>query len=498
MADRLEYTSTDALGLAERVRTRQVSPIELVEAAIARIEEVNPRLNAVVHTVYDRARRDAAAPLSPGPFAGVPFLLKDLLALDAGVPTTGSCRFLAGWVPDRDSELVRRFKAAGLVILGKTNTPEMGILPTTEPEMRGPTRNPWDLGRTTGGSSGGSGAAVAARMTPAAHGNDGGGSIRIPASCCGIFGLKPTRARNPLGPYLGEGWHGMVAEHALTVSVRDSAALLDATAGPDVGAPYAAPARERPYLEEVGRDPGRLRVAFTARSLFGEAVHADCVAATADAARLCEKLGHRVEEAEPPIHRESLRKAFLVILAAETAAEIAQAGALTRRRPTAADFEPGTWFLGQVGRKFSAAELALAVREIHLAGRALGRWFEEHDVLLTPTLASPPPRLGELGPQRSDLAALAVLRALPLGPALKKALDQLAEEAFEFAAFTEIANITGQPAMSVPLFWNAEGLPIGVQFVGRFGDEATLFRLAGQLEQERPWAARRPSIPAAV
>jgi amidase len=327
-----------------------------------------------------------------------------------------------------------------------------------------------------------------------AHGNDGGGSIRIPASCCGVFGMKPTRARNPMGPDLGEGWHGMVAEHALTVSVRDSAALLDATAGPDPGAPYVAPPRERPYLEEVGRDPGRLRIAFTARSLFGKAVHPDCVAAVADAARLCERLGHEVQEGEPRIDRAILSKAFLVIVAAETAAEIAQAGALLGRRPRSSGFEPGTWFLGQVGGKFTASELALAVREVHLAGREVGRWFERYDVLLTPTLASPPPKLGELSPKRSDLAALAVLRALPMGFALKKALDRLAEDAFEFAAFTEIANITGQPAMSVPLSWNAEGLPVGVQFVGRFGDEAALFRLAGQLERERPWASRCPSI----
>ena len=497
MANLREYPSTDALGLADLVRKRQVTPLELVDSAIARIEASNPRLNAVVHKVYDRARRQAAAALPPGPFSGVPFLLKDLLALDAGVPATGSCRFLSAWVPPHDSELVRRFKAAGLVILGKTNTPEMGILPTTEPDLRGPTRNPWDLARTTGGSSGGSAAAVAARMAPMAHGNDGGGSIRIPASCCGIFGMKPTRARNPMGPYLGEAWHGMVVEHALTVSVRDSAALLDATAGPDPGAPYMAPPRERPYLEEVGREPGRLRIGFTTRSLFGETVHPDCVAAVADAARLCEKLGHSVEDAEPPLDRATLRKAFVVLLAAEIAAEIAQAGALLGRRPTAGGFEPGTWFLGQVGRKLTAAELALAVRQLQQAGRRLASWFEEHDALLTPTVATPPPRLGELGPKRSDLLALAVFRALPFGPALRKALDRLAEDAFEFAAFTEIANITGQPAMSVPLHWNAEGLPIGVQFVGRFGDEATLFRLAGQLERERPWASRSPPVPAA-
>lgn len=489
-----EYASTDALGLAELVRRRQVTPIDLIESAIARIESLNPRLNAVVHEVYDRARRQAAAPLPAGPFAGAPFLLKDLLAMDAGVPSTGSCRFLSAWVPDHDSELVRRYKAAGLVILGKTNTPEMGILPTTEPELRGPTRNPWDLARTPGGSSGGSAAAVAARMTPMAHGNDGGGSLRIPASCCGVFGLKPTRGRNPLGPDLGEVWHGLAAEHALTVSVRDSAALLDATAGPDPGAPYAAPPCERPYLQEVGREPERLRIAFTTRSLFGRAVHADCAAATSDAARLCERLGHDVEEGEPPLDGEALGKAFLVLLAAETAAEIAQAGFLLGRRPAPSGFEAGTWFLGQVGRVFTAAELATAVRQLHHAGRAIAGWFERHHLLLTPTVASPPPMLGALGPRSSDLVALAVLRGLPLGFALKKALDRLAGDAFEFAAFTEIANITGQPAMSVPLHWNAQGLPIGVQFVGRFGDEATLFRLAGQLERERPWASRRPPL----
>ncbi len=491
-----EYASTDALGLAELVRRRQVAPLELVESAIARIESLNPRLNAVVYKAYERARREAVEPLPAGTFSGVPFLVKDLLAMEAGVPSTGSCRFLATWAPDHDSELVRRLRAAGLVILGRTNTPEMGILPTTEPELRGPARNPWDLARTTGGSSGGSAAAVAARMTPMAHGNDGGGSIRIPASCCGIFGMKPTRARNPLGPDLGEGWHGLVVEHGLTVSVRDSAALLDATAGPDPGAPYAAPPRERPYLEEVGREPGRLHIALSTRSLFGRTVHDDCVAAAADAARLCEKLGHAVEEAEPPLDGAALGKAFLVVVAAEIAAEIAQAGVLMHRRPTPAGFEPGTWFLGQVGRTFTAADLAEAVRRIHRAGRELARWFERYDALLTPTLASPPPGLGELGPRRADLLGLAVLRAVPVGFTLKKALDRLAGDAFEFAAFTEIANITGQPAMSVPLHWNAEGLPIGVQFIGRFGDEATLFRLAGQIERERPWASRLPALAA--
>jgi amidase len=489
-----EYERLDGTGLAELVRQGQVRPAELVEAAIERIEARNPRLNAVVARCYERARRQARNDLPNGPFRGVPFLLKDLLAVDAGTCTSNGCRFFQGFVPARDSELVRRLKAAGLVILGKTNTPEMGILPVTEPRLYGPTRNPWDESRTPGGSSGGSAAAVAAGMVPMAHGGDGGGSIRIPASCCGLFGLKPTRGRNPMGPYVGEGWHGIVVEHALTRTVRDSAALLDATQGPDVGAPYVAPAPARPYREEVGRDPGRLRIAFTTRSLLGSAVHPDCVAAVERAAALCERLGHRVEEEAPQIDRHALSKAYLVLVGAETAAEIDLAAEALRKKPRASDFEPGTWMLAQIGRKFRAGELALAVHRVRAAGRALGAWFEERDALLTPTLSAPPLPLGALDHKPVERLALAVLRAFPSEALMRKLLDQLAAQAFEYAAFTPVANLTGQPAMSVPLHWNEQSLPIGCHFFGRFGDEATLLRLASQLEEAQPWAARRPPV----
>ncbi|HET7788944.1 MAG TPA: amidase [Myxococcales bacterium] len=487
-----EYARHDGLGLAGLVRKGEVSPAGLVEAAIARIEAVNGKINAVVQRSFERARRLARGPLGDGPFRGVPFLIKDLYVFEEGLATTHGCRYFVGAVSDHDSELVLRHKRAGLVILGKTATPELGILPYTETPLYGATRNPWDLDRTSGGSSGGSAAAVAAGVVPIAHGSDGGGSIRIPASCCGLFGLKPSRGRTPFGPDFAEGWHGLSEEHCVTRSVRDSAALLDATAGPDLGAPHAAPAPERPWLEEVSREPGRLRIGFTARSLFGRAVHPECVVAVEGAARLCERLGHAVEEAAPAIDARAARQAFLVIASAETAAAIAEASRVLGKKPSHRDFEPGTWFFAQAGRAHSAADLAAAVHWKHALGRQVARWFERYDVLLTPTLASPPIRIGELAPRPAELAALAALRMARSRRAVRLALRRLAERAFEFAAFTPIANLAGVPAMSVPLHWTALGLPVGVQFVTRANGEAILFRLAAQLETAQPWFDRRP------
>ena len=494
MASLPEYDRLDATGLAALVRDAHVSPSELVEAAIERIESRNPRLNAVVSRTFDRARQQARGELPDGPFRGVPFLLKDMLAIEAGVCTTSACKFFQAFAPARDSELVRRLKSAGLVILGKTNTSEMGILPVTEPRLYGPTRNPWNTEYTPGGSSGGSAAAVASAMVPMAHGGDGGGSIRIPASCCGLFGLKPTRARNPMGPYVGEGWHGIAVEHALTRSVRDSAALLDATQGPDLGAPYVAPAPERPYAEEAVREPARLRIAFTTRSLLGTTVHADCVEAVRRTAALCEKLGHAVEEGAPRVDKRALSKAFLVLVAAETAAAIGSAAESMHKRARARDFEPATWMLAQIGRKFRADELARSVDVVRAASREVAEWFADRDAFLTPTLASPPLLIGALEQKPVEKLALAVLRAFPSEIAMRKLLDQLAQQAFEFAAFTPLANLTGQPAASVPLHWNGQGLPIGSHFFARFGDEATLLRLAAQLERAQPWAHLRPQL----
>lgn len=475
MANVEEFAFLDATALAGLVRQKQVRAIELVEAAIERIERLNPTLNAVVTPMYEQAREAAVGKLPEGPFAGVPFLLKDLGALYAGVRLTMGTAFLGHFVPDHESELVTRLKRAGVIFIGKTNTPELGILPTTEPRLFGPTHNPWDIRRTPGGSSGGSAAAVAAGFVPMAHANDAGGSIRIPASCCGLFGLKPTRARNPLGPDLGDTYSGLVVEHAVTRSVRDSAALLDATAGPDVGDPYWAPPPARPFLQEVGADPGKLRIAFTVAAPANVKVHADCITAVKDAAALCADLGHEVVEAAPEINGEMVARAFMVLFSAGCAWTMDGLGFAMRQAPSQDKFEPLTWALYEMGRQQSASSYLLSLTFLQRVARDIARFFLKYDVLLTPTLSEPPVPLGTFdSPPENPLQGL--------------------RRAEAFVPFTPICNATGQPAMSVPLYWNAQGLPVGVHFVGRFGDEATLFRLAAQLESARPWSGHRPPV----
>jgi amidase len=472
-----ELAFADATALADLVRRKEVTPLELVEAAIERIERLNPRLNAVITPMYEEARSAAAGELPDGPLRGVPFLLKDIVAFYQGVRFTFGSAFSRNFVPDHDSELVIRLKRAGLIVLGKTNTPEFGILPTTEPRLFGPSHNPWNTERTTGGSSGGSAAAVAAGMVPAAHANDGGGSIRIPASCCGVFGLKPTRARNPLGPDMGDAIGGLVAEHAVTRSVRDSATLLDATAGPDVGDPYWAPPPALPFLQEVGVDPGRLRIAFATQSATGVPVHANCVAAVQDAARLCASLGHEVVEAAPTIDGTLFTEGFMAVWAAGCAAGVDAVARITHQTATQDQFEPLTWALYQQGRQVNGSTYLLAVAALQGISRDIARFMLNYDVWLTPTLAEPPLPLGSFdSPPENPLQGLS--------------------RAAAFCPFTPICNATGQPAMSVPLYWSEDGLPIGTHFVGRFGDEATLFRLAAQLEAARPWAGRRPPLSA--
>jgi amidase len=461
----------DATAQAELVRKKEVQPLELVEAAIERIERLNPALNAVITPMYDLARARATGKLPDGPFRGVPFLLKDIMASYAGVRMAMGSKVLQNFVPDHDSELVKRLKSAGLIVLGKTNTPEFGILPTTEPEIFGASRNPWDIKRTTGGSSGGAAAAVAAGMVPMAHANDGGGSIRIPAACCGLFGLKPTRARNPLGPDFGDVISGLVVEHALTRSVRDSAALLDATAGPDVGDPYWAPPPERRFLKEVGADPGKLKIAFSSRAATGVKVHADSVSAVESVAALCADLGHEVVEAALDLNGEVVAYAFTVLWSAGCGSTVKALGS------TQTQVEPLTWALKEMSDNFSAADYIHALMTLQRLSRDVARFFLDYDVLLTPTLAEPPVLLGTFdAPPDNPLQAL--------------------ERAAAFACFTPLCNMTGQPGMSLPLFWNADNLPIGTHFAGRFGDEATLFRLAAQLEEAKPWADRRPPVSA--
>lgn len=491
-----EYERHDALGLAALVSSGEVTPTELVDAAIARIERDNPRLNAVVHTQFDRAHAEAGGPLPDGPFRGVPMLLKDLMAEDTGEPCTQSTKLLADYRPQRDAELVRRFRRAGLVVVGRTNTPEFGIYGVTEPVLRGPARNPWNPDHTPGGSSGGSGAAVAAGMVPLAHGGDGGGSIRIPASHCALVGLKPTRARNPAGPVAGERWAGLVCEHVLTRSVRDTAAMLDAVSGPDVGAPYHAPPAAGPFLAEVGAPPGRLRIAFTTRALFGKDTHPDCVAAVEAAASLAAELGHEVEETCPEYDQGAMVRAYFSIVAAGVNTSVRQAGELAGRAPRASDFERPTWMLKLIADKLTAAEYATALQTVQATGRRIGAFFDTWDVLLTPTAARPPARVGEFALSGRERLLLGVLRTFPTRGLLLKALDDLADNALSATPNTMLFNMTGQPAVSLPLHWNADGLPIGTQWVGRFGDEATLLRLAAQLETARPWFGRRPEMPA--
>jgi amidase len=473
-----------------------VSPRELVTAAIERIEAHNPRLNAVVHHMHQAALKLADGPLPDGPFRGVPFLLKDLLALFAGEPTSSGSRLFRGWVAPHDSEIVRRYRAAGVIVVGKTNTPEFGLVPFTEPELFGPARNPWDTARTTGGSSGGSAAAVASGMVPMAGGGDGGGSIRVPASCCGLFGLKPTRARTPTGPDNGELWRGAVVEHVLTRSVRDSAAMLDVLAGPDAGAPYFAPPPARPFLDEVTSPPGRLRIAFTTHPFLGHDVHADCRRAVADAVTLLESLGHELTETAPPIDRDGFNRAFLTVICGEMAADLADARALLGRKVARGDVEAPTWALALLGDNISSSEYSSAVRYLQRTGRSVAQFFETVDLLLTPTLAAPPFPIGALQPTARDRIPMKALGVLRSGGLLRLlgALERAAATVFDWIPWPPLANATGQPAMSVPLSWNAQGLPIGVQFMARYADEATLFRLAGQLEHAAPWKDRHPAI----
>lgn len=498
----MNYEQLDALALAHLIRKKSVSPKELLEEAIARIERFDGKLNSVVWRSFERARKEVeqAQPYADpeAPFYGIPFLIKDLMAQDEGEPCSSSTKLMESWRAPCNSSLVERYKEAGLLILGRTNTPEFGIYAVTEPELRGPTRNPWDLSRTPGGSSGGSAAAVAARYVPMAHAGDGGGSIRIPASHCGLFGMKPSRARNPSGPFVGERWDGLVQEHVLTRSVRDSAAMLDMTQGSDLGAPYQIKPPRGSYLQNVleganGKGP-RLRIAFSTEPLFGDSVHPDNVAATVAAARLAESLGHQVVEAMPPFDKETLIMAYFTILAANVSMAVHEAAAYANTSPKASDFEPTTWLLHIIGSKLSAREHVEALKQVHLAHRRIAPFFVHHDVFLTPTAAAPPVEIGTFKPSAIQKLLIAGISRFPARVLLMQVIEVLGKTAMNATPNTMLFNMTGQPAMSMPLFWNDDGLPIGTHWVGRFGDEASLFQLAGELEMALPWAQRMPEF----
>ena len=493
------YDDYDAIGLSDLVRRGEVSAEELVEECIDRIERVNLQLNAVVRTLYDTAR-DRAAQAPQGVFGGVPFLVKDLLQCISGVPTEMGSRFWKGWTPTGQTNLYGRWLDAGVIPVGKTSTPELGLLPVTEPEVNGPTRNPWSVDHTSGGSSGGSAAAVAAGIVPMASGGDGGGSIRIPAACCGLFGHKPSRARNPVGPFASEHWSGLVSEHVISRSVRDSAAMLDATQGRDSTAPYDAAPIEGTFLEATRRDPGPLRVAFHCEPVVPAEVHPDCRAAAENAAELCEELGHHVEEVSPDHDAEALGVAFVTVLNGNLAADIREAERIRGRAPRASDFERITWLTQLAGQGISAGGFVLAMRRLQTESRRLVRVYRDFDVVLTPTVGRPPVRVGELQPTGVDAALQRVVSVLGLKRALAipQVIHRSARDVFGFACFTQVANFTGWPAMSVPLFWNVDGLPIGAMFLGRPENEPVLFALAAQLERARPWDKKRPACHAGI
>jgi amidase len=496
MAGFVEYDQYDGLGLAKLVREKKVSPVELCDEAIKRIEKINPVLNAVVTLMFDIGRAAAKKELPDGPFAGVPFLLKDLISSYAGVRLTRGCRAYKDYVSDFDSELVKRFKKAGLIALGKTNTPEFGLMGITEPELFGPTRNPWNVKHTPGGSSGGSAAAVASGMVPVASGGDGGGSIRIPACYCGLFGLKVSRGRTPTGPKYGELWQGAAVEHVLTRSVRDSAAMLDAICGADPGAPYIIKPPIAPYSEEINREPGSLKIAFNTESPLGTGTHEYCKDAVLKTVKLLEELGHKVEEAKPEIDGVKLANTYFMMYFGEMAADIDLAKSLLKKKVGKKDFEITTWFFGELGHCYSAGDFVKAIREWDVTARVMGQFHLKYDLYLTPTVAYPAAKIGELLPKSYEKTIMNIISFLKLGSLAKASglVSTIAIQTLAKTPFTQLANFTGQPAMNVPLQWDKNGMPCGVQFIAPFGDEATLFRLASQLEKAKPWFDKRPSL----
>jgi amidase len=491
-----EYRKFDALGLAELIKKKKISAPELIEEAISRIEDLNPLLNAVVTPMYDIAREYAGSKIPKGPFTGVPFLIKDIMTAYKGIPLTSGSRSLKEYIPDYHSEMTERFIKSGLNIAGKTNTPEFGLTAYTEPELFGAARNPWNTGHTPGGSSGGSAAAVASGMVPMASGNDGGGSIRIPASCCGLFGLKPSRGRNPLGPAAGEVWQGAAVEGVISRSVRDSAAALDATQGGDRGAPFIIPEPEISYMNELKKKPGSLKIAFTPDSPLGTEVHKECISAVYEAAGLLEELGHKVENDKPSYDGRGLAASYMTLYMGEVAANIHETSLLTGKKGGSSDFELATWILGMLGRSYTAGDFVRAMRTWHRTSRAMGVFFDKYDIFCTPVTAYPPVKIGELKPKPFEIAGMKLISGLRLGKLLKVSgiVDKLAEANLAKTPFTQLANLTGLPAMSVPLYWTEEGLPVGIQFIAKFGCENILFRLAAQLEKARPWFDRVPKV----
>ena len=477
----MSNSELDATALADRVRRGEASPLELVDEAIAAIERANPEINAVIHERFERARAEATGPLPDGPFRGVPFLLKDLETRSVGDPHHAGTKFLKveQYVSDRDDHVVSRFRAAGLVFVGRTNTPEFGTTITTEPDAHGASRNPWNTDHSTGGSSGGSAAAVAARLTPAAHASDGGGSIRIPASECGLVGLKPTRGRVPLGPAIGDSWAGSTTNGVVTRTVRDTAGLLDAICGPMPGDPYAAPPLPGPLSAEVGRDPGKLRIGVLDHPLLpGVEGSVELRDAVRETATLLEQLGHRVEESHPTaMEDERFTDAFTTVVAAHVAHDLDRWGRELGRELTDADVEERNWMFAAIGRAIGSAQYLDAIYWQQEWSRRMATWWSNpfdpnaFDILCCPVINGTPPPIGWLSDPIEGLTRVTSIMQ-----------------------YTAQFNVTGQPAISLPLWWSEDGLPMGIQFVAPFGRDDLLIRLASELEAAQPWAARLPRV----
>lgn len=485
-----DFYKYDGIALGNLIRRGEIEASELLEYVITRIEKINPKINAVIYKLYDQARDDlkkltdhqTANRSNIDSFKGVPYLLKDLIAESKGTPFSEGSKAIDGYISKIDTELVKRLKNAGMIITGKTNAAEFGLLPASETLFHGSTVNPWDSKLTSGGSSGGSAAAVAAGIVPMAHGNDGGGSIRIPASCCGLFGLKPTRGRNPIGPLFGDIGGGILHEHAVTRTVRDSAALLDITSGPDIGDPYYAPQKSRLFADEVGENVGSLKIGFLTKVPDGwneeTKIHPDCLEAVKDAAGLCDSLGHYIEEIDADVLGfPEIPQKFGVVFACFVGQAVAYWERELGRQISQDGLESITWKMYQDGKNITGADYLAAMEELQRFSRKIAHWYHDnkYDALLSPTMRIPPTKLGDFVLTKEDPT-------------------KWIRSALSFVVFTRTQNITGQPAMSVPLYWNKDNIPIGVQFAGPFGDEATLFRLAAQLEQARPWADKIPPI----
>ena len=471
-----EILQLDAIAQAEKIKNGQISPLELVNGSIAAIEKLNPTLNAVITPMFEQAREAVESVDMDAPFAGVPMVLKDGIATYQGIPQSQGSTLFRNNISAEDSELVKRYKQAGFVIVGKTNMPEFGLLPTTEPTAFGPTKNPWDISKTPGGSSGGTAAAVAARMVALGHGNDGGGSIRIPAACCGLFGLKPTRGRNPMGP-MASLVSGLVEEHVLTRSVRDSAAVLDLTGQPDPLAFYHAPAQKGSYLEALDQPVRKLKIGYSVTQGSGKPVHEDCAKATVETIKLCEKLGHQVvkKPLEIPFTGKTLGEVFEILWAVGASSPMAFYEMVTKQSLPKNSVEPLSYELYQRSKKISGGAYELIRQRMHRIARCVVAFFQDIDLWISPVLGMPPVALGNFKQDERN----------PMNPMVMAA---------KFSPTTAIFNISGQPAASIPVCWNQEGLPIGVQVVGRFGDETTVFQLANQLEKEMSWEQRIPDL----